>query len=164
MKKEKTIGYFIDCRCNRRIYALHHFNNYFRVPGYFTPGSWHSADRNSMMGEAQLIFTWWAFALLGLPLLIAYILIGQKFEGIGFIRWVTTFGVISGIVQIIGLLRWVFVIPVIANTYISTRRCNKRSRHRFFSNHTPIRRCFARGAYWPVIYNYLDDHDFICLY
>jgi hypothetical protein len=71
-------------------------------------------------GGGGLILTWWAFAILGLPLLIAYILIGQKLAGrLGFIRWVTTFGVISGIVQIIGLLRWVFVVPVLANTYIT---------------------------------------------
>jgi hypothetical protein len=71
-------------------------------------------------GGASLIFTWWAFAILGLPLLIAYIKIGQLFENkTGFIKWVTTLGVISGIVQIIGLLRWVFVIPVIANHYVS---------------------------------------------
>jgi hypothetical protein len=71
-------------------------------------------------GGSSLILTWWTFAILGLPLLIAYVLIGQEFENkLGFIRWVTTLGVISGIVQIIGLLRWVFVIPVIANNYVS---------------------------------------------
>ena len=71
-------------------------------------------------GGSSLIFTWWAFAIMGLPLLITYILIGQKFESrLRFIRWVTTIGVISGIVQIVGLLRWVFVIPVIANSYVT---------------------------------------------
>lgn len=71
-------------------------------------------------GGASLIFTWWAFAILGLPLLIAYILIGQKFEAkFSFIKWVTTLGVVSGIVQIIGLLRWVFVVPVLATQYTS---------------------------------------------
>ena len=71
-------------------------------------------------GGASLILTWWAFAILGLPLVIAYILIGKKFENkVGFIRWVTTIGVISGIVQIIGLSRWVFVVPVLANIYTS---------------------------------------------
>ncbi|MBC7886747.1 MAG: DUF4386 domain-containing protein [Ferruginibacter sp.] len=70
-------------------------------------------------GGSSLILTWWAFAILGLPLLIAYIRIGQKLEGrLGFIKWVTTLGVISGIVQIIGLLRWVFVVPLIANSYV----------------------------------------------
>lgn len=71
-------------------------------------------------GGSSLILTWWAFAILGLPLLIAYILIGQIFENkMGFIKWTTTLGVISGVVQIIALLRWVFVVPVIASTYVS---------------------------------------------
>jgi len=70
-------------------------------------------------GGSSLILTWWAFAILGLPLLIAYIQIGQLFENkLGFIKWTTTLGVISGIVQIIGLLRWVFVIPVISDSYV----------------------------------------------
>lgn len=71
-------------------------------------------------GGSSLIFTWWAFAILGLPLLIAYIKIGQQFENkISFIKWITIVGIISGIVQIIGLLRWVFVVPVIANSYVT---------------------------------------------
>ncbi|HMJ48085.1 MAG TPA: DUF4386 domain-containing protein [Ferruginibacter sp.] len=72
-------------------------------------------------GGTPLILTWWAFAILGTPLLIAYILIGQKFENrLSFIKWVTVLGVISGIAQIVALMRWVFVVPVIANNYIST--------------------------------------------
>lgn len=72
-------------------------------------------------GGSYLIFTWWAFAMLGLPLLIAYIKIGQQFENrISFIKWATVLGIISGIVQIIGLLRWVFVVPVIASNYTTT--------------------------------------------
>jgi hypothetical protein len=71
-------------------------------------------------GGSSLIFTWWAFAILGLPLLIAYIKIGQLLENrVTSIKWVTTIGVISGIVQIIGLLRWVFVVPVIATNYVT---------------------------------------------
>lgn len=70
-------------------------------------------------GGGRLIFTWLAFALLGLPLLAAYILIGQKFENkIGILRLATTFGVVSAMTQIIGLLRWVFVVPVLAANYI----------------------------------------------
>jgi len=71
-------------------------------------------------GGAQLIWVWWAFAILGLPLLIAYILLGQYLEGKW--RWAkvaTTLGVISGIVQIIGLLRWTFVVPVLANSFVN---------------------------------------------
>ena len=55
-------------------------------------------------------------------------MIGQKFENkLQFIRWVTTFGVISGIVQIIGLLRWVFVVPAIATSYVSANDAATRS-------------------------------------
>lgn len=70
-------------------------------------------------GGGLLIFIWWAFAMLGLPLLIAYIKIGQLLEHrVSFIKWATTLGVISGIVQIIGLLRWVFVVPALANIFV----------------------------------------------
>jgi hypothetical protein len=70
-------------------------------------------------GGTKLIMTWLAFALLGLPLLPAYSMIGQHLETkIPFVRWVTTVGIISGIVQIVGLLRWVFVVPVLANDYV----------------------------------------------
>jgi hypothetical protein len=73
-------------------------------------------------GGGPLIFTWLAFALLGLPLLIAYSLIGQKLEvRMPHARWVTTLGIISGVVQIIGLLRWVFVVPVLATAFANTK-------------------------------------------
>ncbi len=72
-------------------------------------------------GGAGLIMTWWAFALSALPLLIAYTEIGKQLEpGAGFMKWVTTLGVLSLLVQMIGLLRWVFVIPVIATVYTSS--------------------------------------------
>lgn len=78
-------------------------------------------------GGSSLIFTWWAFAMLGLPLLIAYILIGQQWKHISFMSWVTTVGVISGVAQIIGLLRWVFVVPVIAQDYVMGNEVVKQS-------------------------------------
>jgi hypothetical protein len=57
-------------------------------------------------GGASLILVWFLFAILGLPLILAYVSIGQKLENkFYFIRWATTLGVISGIVQVIGLLR-----------------------------------------------------------
>jgi hypothetical protein len=69
-------------------------------------------------GGSLLIWTWWAFAILGLPLLVAYILLGQMLEKkITFIRWTTTIGLIGLIVQMIGLLRWTFVVPVLANNF-----------------------------------------------
>ncbi|MEO8766143.1 MAG: DUF4386 domain-containing protein [Ginsengibacter sp.] len=71
-------------------------------------------------GGATLIFVWFLFAILGLPVLMAYILIGQKLESkFYFVRWATTFGVVSVIVQMAGLLRWVFVVPVLATDFVT---------------------------------------------
>lgn len=72
-------------------------------------------------GGSALIWVWWAFAAGGVPLLVAYVLLGQRLEPEW--RWArlaTTLGVISGIAQIIGLLRWTFVVPVLAGTYVTT--------------------------------------------
>lgn len=71
-------------------------------------------------GGNRLIWTWFAFAITGIPLLPAYILIGQKLENKSpLIRTATTIGVISLIVQMVGLLRWTFVVPVLANTFVT---------------------------------------------
>lgn len=70
-------------------------------------------------GGASLIFIWFLFAIFGLPLLVAYVLIGQKLEKqVYYIRWATILGIISIIVQMIGLLRWTFVVPVLANDFV----------------------------------------------
>jgi len=71
-------------------------------------------------GGSKLIWTWFAFALIGLPLLPAYIRIGQKLENKApLVRIATTIGIIGLIVQMIGLLRWTFVVPVLANTFVN---------------------------------------------
>lgn len=71
-------------------------------------------------GGNQLIWTWFAFAITGLPLLPAYILIGQQLEGKNtFMRVATNLGVIGLVVQMVGLLRWTFVVPVLANTFVA---------------------------------------------
>jgi len=71
-------------------------------------------------GGNALIWTWFAFAITGLPLIPAFKLIGQQFEGRApLVRMATTIGVIGLIVQMIGLLRWTFVVPVLADTYVT---------------------------------------------
>lgn len=70
-------------------------------------------------GGGRLIATWFAFALLGLPLIPAYKLIGEKWgHRSRLIKVATTFGIAGLIVQMIGLLRWTFVVPVLADNYI----------------------------------------------
>lgn len=70
-------------------------------------------------GGSALVRTWFAFAITGLPLIPAYVLLGQKLESKApFVRVATTFGLIGLMVQMVGLLRWTFVVPVLANTYV----------------------------------------------
>jgi len=71
-------------------------------------------------GGSNLIWTWFAFAVTGLPLLPAYILLGQKLEAKApLVRTATTIGVIGLVVQMVGLLRWTFVVPVLADTFVT---------------------------------------------
>jgi hypothetical protein len=71
-------------------------------------------------GGTPLIYTWLAFAWIGLPILLGMMMLprvitlerNQLFE---IAKW---FGVIASIVQMVGLLRWVFVVPTLANLYL----------------------------------------------
>ncbi len=69
-------------------------------------------------GGNTLIWTWFAFAITGLPLIPAYMFMGQKLGNESpLIRPATGIGVIGLVVQMIGLLRWTFVVPVLAGTF-----------------------------------------------
>jgi len=70
-------------------------------------------------GGSSLIYTWLAFAWVGLPMLFGAIMIKRILEKENslFLDAATTIGVIGFVVQVIGLLRWVFVVPVIARLY-----------------------------------------------
>lgn len=71
------------------------------------------------VGGNSLIYTWLAFAWIGLPMLLGAIMLKRVLESDRsyFLETATTIGVIGFVVQVIGLLRWVFVIPVIARLY-----------------------------------------------
>lgn len=69
-------------------------------------------------GGTPLILTWWAFAVLGLPLIVAYSRTGVLLRKTHpQLSWATTIGITGLIAQMIGLLRWVFVVPVLAQDY-----------------------------------------------
>jgi hypothetical protein len=71
-------------------------------------------------GGSSLVLVWWAFAIVGLPLFGAYVLIGQQLENkVAFARLATVLGLIGLVVQMVGLLRWTFVVPVLAGQYVS---------------------------------------------
>ncbi|GBF51242.1 hypothetical protein LPTSP4_27740 [Leptospira ryugenii] len=67
-----------------------------------------------------LVWAWFAFALLGLPLFYSYTYLNEIFKkdnsllsNVG-----TFFGLSALLFQMIGLLRWVFVVPFLAKLYV----------------------------------------------
>lgn len=70
-------------------------------------------------GGNALIWTWFAFAITGLPLIPAFKIIGQQLEDKApLVSLATAISIISLVVQMVGLLRWTFVVPVLAETYV----------------------------------------------
>lgn len=70
-------------------------------------------------GGTGLMLTWLAFAWVGIPLLFAIVMLQKVLEreDTPYLWSGTVVGVIGGIAQMIGLLRWTFVVPVLARTY-----------------------------------------------
>jgi hypothetical protein len=70
-------------------------------------------------GGDGLIFVWLAFAWSGLPLLAAILLLRRALgqEKSTLLEAAMVMGVISFLTQAAGLLRWVFVVPVLAHLY-----------------------------------------------
>lgn len=68
-------------------------------------------------GGSSLILLWWTFMLSGLLLIAGAVLLGQALRFRGIVPVATTFGVLAGLVQMLGLLRWVYVVPALARAY-----------------------------------------------
>jgi hypothetical protein len=70
-------------------------------------------------GGTPLILTWLAFAWVGLPMLLGVTLLPRALDADDspLLRTATALGVVGMVVQIVGLLRWVFVVPVLAQQY-----------------------------------------------
>jgi hypothetical protein len=68
-------------------------------------------------GGSSLILLWWTFMVSGLLLIVAAMLLGQVLGFEGIVPLATTFGVLAGLVQMLGLLRWVYVVPALARAY-----------------------------------------------
>jgi hypothetical protein len=68
-------------------------------------------------GGSALIILWWAFMLSGLLLIAVAVLLGQVLGFGGIVPVATTFGVLAGLVQMLGLLRWVYLVPALARAH-----------------------------------------------
>ena len=70
-------------------------------------------------GGTRLIATWYAFALTGVLFIPVAILVHQTLasEGTTYMLLATTVGVLAGLVQFFGLIRWTFLVPYLAKTY-----------------------------------------------
>ncbi len=119
MKKEKTIGWLLIAGAAGVFIPYTILTIIFEYPDILREDTAIILTKFHEGGN-KLIGTWFAFALLGLPLVPAYILIGQKLENRSMlVRTATTIGVIGLVVQMIGLLRWTFVVPVLANSFLN---------------------------------------------
>jgi Domain of unknown function (DUF4386) len=65
-------------------------------------------------GGSSLILLWWAFMMSGLFFIAAVVLLGQALGFTGIVPLAVTVGVLAGLVQILGLVRWVYLVPSLA--------------------------------------------------
>jgi hypothetical protein len=68
-------------------------------------------------GGSSLILLWWAFLLSGLLLIASVVLLGQALGASQLVPVATTMGVLAGLVQMLGLLRWVYAVPPLARAF-----------------------------------------------
>jgi hypothetical protein len=72
-------------------------------------------------GGASLIWTWfataWTYAILAVPILLLPAALGRR--GDAALRVATYVGATSVVLSLIGFLRWVFVVPALAQSYVT---------------------------------------------
>ena len=70
-------------------------------------------------GGTRLIVTWYSFALTGLLFIPTAILVNQVLapDTRSYMTLATTIGILAGVVQFFGLIRWTFLVPYLATTY-----------------------------------------------
>jgi hypothetical protein len=68
-------------------------------------------------GGSGLILLWWTFMVSGLLLIAGVVLLGQVLGFEGIVPLAVTVGILAGLVQMLGLLRWVYAVPALARAY-----------------------------------------------
>lgn len=71
-------------------------------------------------GGKRLVLTWYSFSLTTLLFIPVAVLVHQVLarDDMPYMVLATTFGVLAGVVQFLGLIRWTFVVPYLAQTYL----------------------------------------------
>src|SRR3990170_3976892 len=75
-------------------------------------------------GEAGLVATWYCFMLTAVLFVPLVVLVHRVLAGDGreagepfYLGLATAFGVVAGVVQFLGLVRWPFLVPYLADSY-----------------------------------------------
>ena len=70
-------------------------------------------------GGHRLVVIWYSFALTGLLFIPIALLVNQVLaeDTMPYMAIATTVGVLAGLVQFLGLIRWTFLVPYLAKTY-----------------------------------------------
>ena len=70
-------------------------------------------------GGKRLLLTWYSFAMTGLLFIPMAILVNQVLsqDHLPYMALATTVGVLAGLVQFLGLIRWTFLVPYLAASY-----------------------------------------------
>jgi len=76
--------------------------------------------RRFAAGGRRLALLWYAFALTGVLFLPLALIVGQLTADDPLGRASVPFGLIAGIVQVVGLLRWPFLVPHLAGAYVAS--------------------------------------------
>lgn len=93
--------------------ANFHYPNILRQPAEEILLKFHEAGPG-------LILTWWVFGFVGIPLIYSVIVLHSLLqrEDTPYLLAGTVGGVISLFAQLVGLLRWTFVVPILADAFV----------------------------------------------
>src|SRR5688500_8365844 len=78
-------------------------------------------------GGSSLVWTWfataWTYAILLVPILLLPAVLGRRSDPV--LRAATYLGATSVVLSLIGFLRWVFVVPPLADSYVGGDACTR---------------------------------------
>ena len=97
-------------------------------------------------GGDSLVWTWfataWTYAIIAVPILLLPATLGRREDPA--LRVATYIGATSVVLSLVGFLRWVFVVPPLAHSYVTGQRHHPSRRRRRLDRATPVRRRIAR--------------------